>query len=50
MAENEKKIIEAMATAIAKMPADKRQYFLGFAEGVAAVAGADRTQPAEGAA
>ena len=39
MAEHEKQIIQNMAEAIAGLPEEKKQYFVGFAEGVAAMAG-----------
>lgn len=38
MADEEKKIIQAMGDAIATLPETKKQYFIGFAEGVAAMA------------
>ena len=38
MAENEKQIIRNMEAAIAALPEEKKQFFLGFAEGVAAMA------------
>lgn len=38
MAETEKEIIKSMADAIDALPNDKKQYFIGFAEGVAAMA------------
>jgi len=38
MSENENKIVQSMAEAIADLPDAKRQYFVGFAEGVAAMA------------
>lgn len=38
MAEQEMQIIKNMAEAIAELPAEKKQYFMGFADGVAAMA------------
>lgn len=38
MAETEKQIVQAMADAISDLPEEKKQYFVGFAEGVAAMA------------
>lgn len=48
MAEEEKQIIQNMAAAIAGLPEEKKQYFVGFAEGVAAMAGQVKEKPAEG--
>lgn len=48
MAEKEKAIITALADAIAELPEEKKQYFLGFVEGAAAMA--DQMRPAQGAA
>ena len=38
MAEKEKQIAQALADAIAVLPEEKKEYFLGFAEGAAAMA------------
>lgn len=38
MAEHEKQAIRNMAEAIATLSDEKKQYFIGFAEGVAAMA------------
>ena len=38
MAESEKQIICTIEAALKKMPNEMKQYFLGFAEGVAAMA------------
>lgn len=38
MAENEKQSIRNMEEAISILPEDKKQFFLGYAEGVAAMA------------
>lgn len=38
MAENEKQILRNMEAAIAALPEEKKQFFLGYAEGVAAMA------------
>ena len=38
MADQEMQIIKNMAEAIAELPAEKKQYFMGFADGVAAMA------------
>ena len=43
MAEQEKQSIQAMGDAIADLPEEKKQFFLGFAEGVAAMA--EQTRP-----
>lgn len=47
MAENEKHSIQAMGDAIADLPEEKKQFFLGFAEGVAAMAEQTRTRVPE---
>ena len=49
MADNEKQIIRNMEAAIAALPEEKKQFFRGFAEGVAAMAGqaASGNKPAE---
>lgn len=47
MAENEKHSIQAMGDAIADLPEEKKQFFLGFAEGVAAMAEQTRTRAPE---
>lgn len=46
MAENEKEIIRNMEAAIATLPEEKKQFFLGFAEGVVAMA--DQMRAPEG--
>lgn len=38
MPDKEKDIAKTMADAIADLPEEKKQYFVGFAEGVAAMA------------
>lgn len=38
MAETEKQSIQNMSAAIATLPEEKKQFFIGFAEGVAAMA------------
>lgn len=38
MSEKEKKIAEALADAVNALPDSKKEYLLGFAEGVAAMA------------
>lgn len=38
MADNEKQILRNMEAAIAGLPEEKKQFFLGYAEGVAAMA------------
>lgn len=38
MAEKEKQMIRNMAAALAVLPDDRKEYFLGFAEGAAAIA------------
>lgn len=48
MAEQEKQIIQNMAQAIAELPEEKKQYFVGFAEGVAAMASQIKEKPSEG--
>lgn len=52
MAENEKQIIRNMEAAISSLPEEKKQFFRGFAEGVAAMAGqaAPGSKPAENTA
>lgn len=37
MAENEKQSIQRMADALEGLPEEKKQFFLGYAEGVAAM-------------
>lgn len=39
MAENEKQVILTLEAALASLPEEKKQYFVGYAEGVAAMAG-----------
>ena len=39
MAEKEKKIAQTIADAVATLPEEKKEYFVGFAEGAAAMAG-----------
>ncbi len=46
MAENEKQIIQNLEAAMQTLPEEKKQYFLGFSEGVAAMAGV-KTAPTE---
>lgn len=38
MAEKEKQIAQTIENALADLPEEKKQYFMGFAEGVAAMA------------
>ena len=38
MSEKEKQIAESLAETVASLPEDKREFLLGFAEGVAAMA------------
>ncbi len=45
MAEKEKQIAQTMANAIADLPEEKKQYFVGFAEGVAAMADQVKQKP-----
>ena len=45
MTEKEKQIVQTMADAIASLPEDKKQYFVGFAEGVAAMADQVKAKP-----
>ena len=47
MAEKEKQIAQAMVDAIAILPEEKKEYFLGFAEGVAAMAEQVKSKPNE---
>ena len=48
MAEKEQQIILNLAAAMAVVPEDKKEFFLGFAEGAAAMAGLlGKTVPAE---
>lgn len=39
MSDKSKKIIKGLAEAVEVLPDDKREYLLGFADGVAAMAG-----------
>lgn len=43
MAEKEKKIAQTIADAVATLPEEKKEYFVGFAEGAAAMAGLKNT-------
>lgn len=45
MAEHEKQAIKNMAEAIATLSDEKKQYFIGFAEGVAAMAEPHKDKP-----
>lgn len=45
MAENEKQSIRNMEAAIAALPEEKKQYFIGYAEGVAAMAEQTKEKP-----
>lgn len=45
MAENEKQSIRNMEAAISGLPEDKKQFFLGYAEGVAAMADQVKAKP-----
>ena len=47
MAEKEKQIAQALADAVAILPEEKKEYFLGFAEGVAAMAEQVKAKPNE---
>lgn len=47
MAEKEKEIARTIESALADLPEEKKQYFIGFAEGVAAMAEQTREKPAE---
>ena len=38
MTEQERQIAQTLADAVAKLPEEKKQYFIGYAEGVAAMA------------
>lgn len=38
MAEKEKQIAQTIENALAELPEEKKQYFMGFAEGLAAMA------------
>lgn len=44
MKENDKMIIQLLTDALEKLPEDRKQYFMGFAEGVAAMAELSRNQ------
>lgn len=46
MAEHEQQIIIKMGEAVSQLPDEKKQFFLGFAEGVAAMAAQVKTPPA----
>ena len=43
MKEKEKQLAQLLVEAIATLPEEKKQYFIGFAEGVAAMAEQSRT-------
>lgn len=45
MSEKESKIAQTMADALAVLPEEKKEYFLGFAEGVAAMADQVKAKP-----
>lgn len=46
MLEKEKQIARTLAAAVATLPEEKKEYFVGFAEGVAAMADLKpKTQP-----
>ena len=45
MSEQEKKIGQTLADAVADLPEEKKQYFVGFAEGVAAMADQVKSKP-----
>lgn len=47
MAEHEKQIIKNMGAAISGLSEEKKQYLLGFAEGVAAMADQPKSDTAE---
>lgn len=50
MAEKEKQMLQNMAAALAVLPDDRKEYFLGFAEGAAAMAAQFRDKPTENVA
>lgn len=43
MSDNEKQIGQTLTEAVADLPDEKKQYFIGFAEGVAAMASQVKT-------
>lgn len=45
MNDQEQKIGQTLANAVADLPEEKKQYFVGFAEGVAAMADQVRKNP-----
>lgn len=45
MHEKEQNIGKTLSNAVATLPEDKKQYFVGFAEGVAAMAGQLKQDP-----
>jgi len=45
MSEKDKQAMQTMADAIADLPEEKKQYFVGFAEGVAAMADQVKDKP-----
>ena len=47
MSDKEHQVGETLSKAIADLPENKKQYFIGFAEGVAAMAEQVRNAPAE---
>lgn len=46
MTENERRIALAIEKAVASLPEEKKQYFMGFAEGVATMASLREPKPA----
>ena len=47
MSERERKIAENLAEAVTKLPDGKKEFLLGYAEGVAAMADKVKTEEAE---
>lgn len=46
MVEKEKQIARNIEAALAELPEEKKQYFIGYAEGLAAMAAQVKAQPA----
>lgn len=45
MSESERRIVRAIEQAVASLPEEKKQYFIGFAEGVAVMASLREPKP-----
>lgn len=47
MSEKEKKLAENLAKAVEKLPVEKREFLIGYAEGVAAATSGAKDRPGE---